>query len=274
MNDNKLTLIRSQFYASDKGFTAIYRDLKEIHNRDYVRTPDILFEINKKGNNSGELKFYSEDGKFVLIFTVKSNGEEHTDFYYEGKLREEHFTVYGSYHRNELPSKINYTKNGNIESKYFYFNNQKHNSYGPAVIEYTPTGKIKKEEYWLKGVKYSKKEFEEMTPIASRYFEDFNLDEKSKCKYDTDLISTSEYMLFDNVVAFREKDNTYRCFSYDELKYISDEYKKSNDKVIPELRGTAPYEFNGEHIKEIRRIMKYMEDKRIIHKYSKLSKFA
>lgn len=64
------------------------------------------------------------------------------------------------YHREDGPAGIYYNDDGNIDSEVWYINGECHKLDGPAWIGYE-NGKIYNTQYWIRGLLYSKEEWEQ-----------------------------------------------------------------------------------------------------------------
>jgi antitoxin component YwqK of YwqJK toxin-antitoxin module len=87
------------------------------------------------------------------------------EFYPNGKVRYQKWTLNGKLHNEEGPAIIRYHKNGNIQYQVWYLNDKWHNEEGPARVSYHKDGKVMFKEWCLDGKELTKEDFTSLDMI-------------------------------------------------------------------------------------------------------------
>jgi antitoxin component YwqK of YwqJK toxin-antitoxin module len=73
------------------------------------------------------------------------------EYYPDGSIEREVYSVNGEIHREDGPALISYSEDGSIAHEEYYINGEIHREDGPALILYHEDGSIAHEEYRVKG---------------------------------------------------------------------------------------------------------------------------
>ena len=105
-------------------------------------------------NGQEECREYWIDGKYH-----DPHGPTYQEWYKNGQEKCREYRVEGRLHNSEGPALQIWHENGQEKCREYWFNGERHNPNGPARQEWYDNGREMYREYRLKGVRLTKKEF-------------------------------------------------------------------------------------------------------------------